>query len=152
MNKLSETLERETSAVFSRIVETSNQSDYASSRNALLIAAAAVVILVTIITVGTVRWISRSVDLLQASIANATQRLDLTVRVPIAGQDELAKAGEALNALLSNCSRSSRGCASMQRRLQTSSRISDSVGQLAGRSIGRTRRPLQWLPLPRNSR
>ena len=132
MNKLSETLERETSAVFSRIIER-NQSDYASSRNALLIAAAAVVILVTIITVGTVRWISRSVHLLQASIANATQRLDLTVRVPIAGQDELAKAGEALNALFEQLQSILKGMRFHAEEVaQTSSRISDSVGQLAG--------------------
>jgi len=132
MNKLSQTLEKKISTDFSGII-LSNQSDYAASRNALLVTAAVVILLVVVLTLVTIRRITDSVHVLEESIARATDGLDLTVRVPISGQDEIAKAGMALNALFEQLQAILKGMRSHAEEVaQTSNQLSGSVGQLAG--------------------
>ncbi len=98
MSKLAATLEEETTSRFGQIVEDNNTA-YTSSRELLVVAAIMVAVLVVVIAMTTSRRINRSVAAFRQSLSEAKQRLDLTVRVPVSGRDELTQAGIALNAL-----------------------------------------------------
>jgi len=132
MNKLTQVLDKKMSTDFQQIVQR-NQSDYKMIRNTLAITAAIMILLVTALTLANVRRITQSIKSLQDSIAHATAQLDLTVRVPVSGQDEIAKSGLALNALFEQLQTILRGMRSHAEEVaRTSNQLSSSVGQLAG--------------------
>jgi methyl-accepting chemotaxis protein len=132
MSKLAVELEQKTNDGFTQIVD-ENQASYSASRGFLLAASALVVALLVAITLTTSRRINRSVTLLQNTLSKARQQLDLTVRVPVGGQDELAQAGMALNTLFDELQSVLKGMRQHAEAVAGSSgRLSNSVGQLSG--------------------
>jgi methyl-accepting chemotaxis protein len=76
------------------------QTSYASSRNQLLVQIAINFILACSVMYFTVRQISSQIARVQETTAEVKKSLDLTHRIPVSGQDEMALVAGSVNALL----------------------------------------------------
>jgi methyl-accepting chemotaxis protein len=132
MSKLAADLQQDVNSEFARVAA-ENRGSLATSQYILVASSVLVVALLLGITLATTRHIRQNVALLQHSLAQARQQLDLTVRVPVTGRDELAQAGAAINALFEELQ------AILQGMRQHARDVAGAAGQLTG-SIGRLSR------------
>ena len=82
----------------SQIAQTATR--YAQTRNILLLMVGLVLLFTAILIVLTMNAITRQVSVLQTVLGRIQQNLDLTLRLPDAGADEIAQASRSINALL----------------------------------------------------
>ena len=73
---------------------------YASARNLLLLLMLVILSLAGVIVVFTTRHISKQIENVQHATAEVKQSLDLTLRIPVSGTDEMAQVATSVNSLL----------------------------------------------------
>ena len=99
MNALVEGMEKDERARIESQLDAA-RALYIQTRNAFAIILTVAVSIVALLIFTTTRSINRKIATLQAAIVNIRQRLDLTLRLPVEGSDEISLTARSVNDLL----------------------------------------------------
>ncbi len=99
LNAIVSALEKSEFEHLERQIESAKES-YAQSRNLLAGLMLLCFVLASGIVLLTIRQINRQISLVQESTAEIKQRLDLTLRIPVSGNHEIARVAASVNGLL----------------------------------------------------